>query len=65
MHGNSIEREKSFALLFERINLKIPTTTNHCESYHSRINTIAGDMRFTINNRSSDFLEKKKKWNEV
>ena len=53
MHGKPNEREKSFAILYERILLKIPTTTNHAESYHSRINSVAADMRLTINNRLS------------
>lgn len=53
MHGNCIEKEKSFAILYERILLKIPTTTNHCESYHSKINSVAAERRLTINNKLS------------
>ena len=33
--------------------MNVPTTNNHCESYHSKINSIAGDQRYTINNRLS------------
>lgn len=53
MHGKPIEREKSFECLYERILLKIPTTNNHAESYHSKINSVAADMRLSINNRLS------------
>lgn len=53
MHGKPIERKKSFACLYERILLKISTTTNHAESYHSKINSVAAYMRLTINNRLS------------
>ena len=53
MNGEAIEKKRSYALLYERIQNKIPTTTNHCESYHSKINSVAGDLRLSLNNRLS------------
>lgn len=52
-HGNYIPAEESYSPLYRRISLNVPTTNNHCESYHSKINSIAGDQRYTINNRLS------------
>lgn len=49
--GNPIEKPPEYSLLYERIIKKVPTTNNHCESFHARINSIAADMRYSINNR--------------
>lgn len=51
--GNPVEKNPSYSLLYERIIQKVPTTNNHSESYHARINSIAADMRYSINNRLS------------
>ena len=51
--GNPIEKNQSYSVLYERIIQKVPTTNNHSESYHARINSIAADMRYSINNRLS------------
>lgn len=51
--GNQIEKNPFYSVLYERIIQKVPTTNNHNESYHARINSFAADMRYSINNRLS------------
>lgn len=53
LDGSAIETEVSYSPLFNRIAYGIPTTNNYSESFHSKINSIAGDQRLTINNRLS------------
>lgn len=49
--GNSIEVDESYLPLYERIERKIPTTTNYAESYHQKLNSVAGDKRYLLTNR--------------
>ena len=37
--------------MYESFILIVPTTNNHCESNHTRINSIATDKRYSIKNR--------------
>ena len=49
--GQVIEIDEVYSPLYIRIQHRIPTTTNHAESYHQKVNTVAGDLRMTLPNR--------------
>ena len=49
--GQPIEIEKSYTPLFERIERKTPTTTNFAESFHQKINSVAGNQHLNICSR--------------
>ena len=53
LEGKSIEPVESYAPLFHRIEIGIPTTNNYAESFHQKINTKIADMRHTISCRVS------------